>query len=369
MLGLDLPGLLGSLQRAAPGSGDLLLTVGCPPRVLVDGEGSPIPLPGLERLTPFQTEAVALHLLALAPSAAAARLREQGAAHFAYSVSGVSRFRAAVFSQRGTLAVALRLIPERTPRLHELGLPPAVAEACRERNGVILVNGPGRSGRTTTLAAMISEINAERSCHLITVEDPIEYLHRHMSATVNQREVGIDVPSLAQGLRDALWQSAQVLVASEVQREEEARLLLEAAETGALVLTTLRGFDTASALARFFALFPPAERVEARARLARSLRWSFSQQLLSAEGGLRPVVEVWRATRTMADHVAQGDMDSATMADLLRDGESEGQLGFDRVLETLVRSGELTVEAALAASVLPRQLELRLLDVGGGGEG
>lgn len=345
-----------------------MLTVGCPPKVLIDGEGSPVKLHGLERLTPFQTEVVALHLLALAPAAAAARLREQGAAHFAYSVPGVSRFRATVFSQRGTYAVALRAIPDRPPQLSDLGLPATVIEACCERVGVVLVNGPGRSGRTTTLAAMVNEINSTRACHLVTVEDPIEFLHRHAVATVNQREVGIDVPSLAQGLRDALWQCAQVLVLSEVQREDEARLLLEAAETGALVLASLRGFDTASALSRLLSFFPPGERAEVRMRLVRVLRWSFTQQLLAVGGSLRPVAEVWRATRATAEHLAQGEMDSTTLADLLRDGEAEGLRGFDRALEALVRSGDISVEGALAAAVLPRQLELRLLDVVGGAE-
>ena len=257
VLNFELPKFLAGIMGAAPRAGDVLLAVGCPPQVQVDGSLVRLPVSGLERLTPFQTEAVVLHLLAMAPHAAAVRVREEGAAHFAYSVPGVSRFRVAVFSQRGTYAVSLRTIPERPPSLAELGLLPALREACHERNGVVLVNGPTGSGRTTTLAAMLAELNGSRACHVVTVEDPIEFLFRHGTATVNQREVGTDTPSLARGLADALRQGAQVLLVSEVRGSDEARLLLEAAETGHLVLTSVRGFDTASALLRLLSLFPP----------------------------------------------------------------------------------------------------------------
>jgi twitching motility protein PilT len=363
VLNFDLPDFLQRATAAAPGAGDLLLAVGCPPQVLLDGALRRLQLPGLDRLTPFQTEAVVLHLLAAAPAAASQRVREGGAAHFAYSVPGVSRFRVAVFSQRGTFAVAFRTIPERVPRLAELDLPAGLGQACNERNGVVLVSGPAGSGRTTTLAAMVAEINATRSCHVLTVEDPIEFLHKHASATINQREVGTDTPSLAQGLAEALRQGAQVLLVSEVRGEDEARSLLEAAETGHLVLTSVRGFDTASALVRLLSLFPAGERGEVRSRLARCLRWCFTQQLLPHRSGRRPVVEVWRATRTTTAHLADGPLDSASVADLLRDGEREGLVGFDRELERRIRAHEIDECVATAHAVLPRQLELRLLDL------
>ncbi len=365
MLGFDLPKFLAAIMSAAPKAGDVLLAVGCPPQVQVDGTLTRLRLAGLERMTPFQTEAVVLHLLASAPPTAAARVRQEGAAHFAYSIPGVSRFRAAVFSQRGTWAVSLRTIPESVPSFSELGLPPITAEACKERNGIVLVNGPAGSGRTTTLAAMVNEINTNRACHLVSVEDPIEFLHRHGAATVNQREVGLDTPTLAHGMADALREGAQVLVFSEPREVTEARLLLEAAETGHLVLTTLRGFDTASALMRLLSLFPAEERPEARVRLSRVLHWSFTQQLLVLRQGRRPVVEIWRNTRLTAKHLAEGVLDSAAFADILRDGEKEGQMGFDRELERRVRTGELDLDAAIANSVLPEQIELRLLDLRG----
>jgi len=363
VLNFDLPKFLGAIVAAAPKAGDVLLAVGCPPQVRVDDSLVRLRMAGLERLTPYQTEAVVLHLLATAPPIAATRVRQEGAAHFAYSVPRVSRFRAAVFAQRGTYAISLRSIPERVSSLAEIGMPDAAAQACRERNGIVLVNGPAGSGRSTTVAAMLNEINANRPCHVVTVEDPIEFLHRHGAATVNQREVGTDTPSLAAGMRDALRQAAQVLVLGEPHEAEEARLLLEAAETGHLVLTSMRGFDTASSLLRLLGLLPVEERAEGRARLARVLRWSFTQQLLPHAGGRRPVVEVWRSTRATAAHLAEGALDSTTLADVLRDGEHDGLMGFDREIERRVRAGELDVENAEAYAVLPSQLELRLLDV------
>ena len=363
MLSFDLTKFLAAIVSAAPKAGDVLLAVGLPPQVQVDGELVRLRVPGLERLTPFQTEAVVLHLLSQAPPSAAARVRQEGAAHFAYSSPGVSRFRVAVFTQRGTFAVSLRTIPERVPLLEDLRLPDAMRDACRERNGIVLVNGPAVSGRTTSLAAIVGEINTTRSCHVVTVEDPIEFLHRHAIATVNQREVGTDTPTLAVGLSGALRQGAQVLLASEPRDGEQARLVLEAAETGHLLLTTLRGFDTASAVTRFLSLFPAEERGEVRSRLARVLKWSFTQQLVPHRDGRHPVVEVWRATRATAAHLADGPLSSAALADLLRDGEREGLVGFDRELERRVRAEEIEIETAMAASVLPRQLELRLLDL------
>jgi len=363
VLGFDLPKFLSAIIQAAPRAGDILLAVGCPPQVLLDGALIRLRMAGLERLTPFQTEAVVLHLLSLAPAGVAGRVRQEGAAHFAYSVPGVSRFRVAVFSQRGTYVVVLRSIPERVPVLAELDLPPAVTQACGENHGIVLVNGPAGSGRTTTLAALIGEINANRACHIVTVEDPIEFLHRHSTATVNQREVGTDTPTLVRGMHDALRQGAQVLLFAEPGDVEEARIVIEAAETGHLVLTTLRGYDTASALLRLLAFFPAEERQDVRRRLAHVLRYAFTQQLVGGAGGRRPVVEVWRATRAAMDHLVEGELDSQTMADLLRDGESDGVVCFDRALESLVRSGGLEIGAALACAVLPRQLELRLLDV------
>lgn len=333
-----------------------------------EGEVVRVEVPGLRSLSPFHTEAVVLHLLASAPASAAKQVSEAGAAAFAYSIPLVNRFRVAVFLQRGTFAITLRSIPERVPSLEELDLPAGVKEAARERTGIVFVNGPAGSGRTTTLAAMLNEINRQRPCHVMTVEEPIEFLYKHEKAAIHQREVGIDTPSLAQGLADAARAGAEVVLASEIRGLEEAHSLLELAETGHLVLTSLRGFDTASALRRWLSLFPPEERSEARERLARALRFSFTQRLVPHQDGRRrPVVEVFRQSQKAYDFLSKSELDTATLADFLRDGENEGQRAFDRELEHRVRRGLVQKEVALAFAVQPRQLELRLLDIGGQG--
>lgn len=338
--------------------------VGLPPCVLREGELERVEVPGLPRLSPYQTEAVVLNLLASAPPTAAEKVQKRGAAAFAYSMPGVNRFRVAVFQQRGSFTVTLRWIPDRVPTLEELDLGPAVAEVAGERTGVVLVNGPAGSGRTTTMAAMVGEINRTRSCHVVTVEEPIEFLHKHGKAAVFQREVGIDTPSLSQGLNDAAAAGAEVIVASEIRLADEVRAVLELAETGHLVLTSLRGYDTASALARFLSLLPAEERPEARERLARVLRFSFTQRLVPhRDGKRRPVLEVFRQSVAASEFLVQGRLDSASFSDFLRDGEKEGQRAFDRELEKRVRDGEIQKTTALAFAVLPRQLELRLLDL------
>ena len=366
MLNFDLPGFLDVLRGEARGGGDILLSVGSPPRVVVEDRLVRVALPGLEQLTPFQTETVVVHLLGKAPPSVAVRIREDGAAHFAYSVPGTGRFRAAVFCQRGSYAVALRSIPESLPTLETSGLPDTVRQACREHSGIVLVNGPAGAGRTTTLAAMIAEINRTRACHIVTVEDPIEFLHRHECAVVNQRQVGLDTPSLVKGLGDGLRQGAQVLMASEVHTDEEAHLLLEAAETGHLVLSTVRGLNTASALSRFLSLFPIEDRAEARVRLARALRWCFSQRLVQHHDRRRPVLEVWRATDASAAHLESGSLDPASFADVLHDGEADGMVEFDRDLERRVNGGELDRRQALAVAIQPRRLDDRLAAAGEG---
>lgn len=364
MLNFDLPGFLNEVSRRATKGGDVLLGVGLPPCVLRDGELERVEIPGLPRLSPYQTETVVLNLLASAPAAAAEKVQKWGAAAFAYSIPGVNRFRVAVFQQRGSFAVTLRSIPDRVPTLAELELGPVVAGAAQERTGVVLVNGPAGSGRTTTLAAIVGEINRTRACHVVTVEEPIEFLHKHEKAAIFQREVGIDTSSLSQGLHDAAAAGAEVIMASEIRTSEEARAVLELAETGHLVLTSLRGYDTASALSRFLSLLPAEERPEARLRLARVLRFSFTQRLVPyRDGKRRPVLEVFRQTVAATEFLAQGRLDSPAVSDFLRDGEPEGQQAFDRELERKVRSGEVEKATALAFAVLPRQLELRLLDL------
>lgn len=362
MLGFDVSRLLDRMCEVSPRVQDLIFAVGKAPLVTVDGEMRPVTLDGVERLTPFQVEMVALHLLVAAPHAAAT-VRERGAASFTFPVPGRSRYRVSVFLQRGSFAAVLRAIPSGTPRLAQLGLEQQLADIADVRTGIVLVNGPAGSGRSTTIAGLIEEINHRRSCHVITVEAPIEFLHAHGQAVVHQREVGPDTPSLRAGLEDALQQGADVIVLSELPDAETALLALEAAETGHLVISSLRGLDTGSALRRLTGLFEMDEREAVCHQLARSLSLSFTQRLIAKpSGGRQLVAEVWRSLPTTREQLDQGEMASAKIADALRDAAAFGTMPFDLALERLVRDGKVDRDVAMAEAVVPHQLELRLMD-------
>lgn len=365
MLGFDVGALLVKMLAVSSRVQDIVFAVGKPPLVTVDGRHQPVPLEGLEQVTPFHSEMIVLHLLAMAPHAART-VRERGAASFSFSVPGVPRFRASVFQQRGSFAAVLRAIPPRPPRLAELGLAEGLGDALDERAGVVLVNGPSGSGRSTTMAALVEELKERRPCHIVTVEAPIEFLHRHGPAIVHQREVGPDTPSLRAGLEDALRLGADVLVVSQLADRETAALALEAAETGHLVLTSVRGLDTGSALRRLVGLFEPRERRAVSQQLARSLRLSFTQRLVTRPaGGRRVVAELWRNLPSTRRLLERGELSSQAIADALRDAVEFGVEPLDAALEKAVRAGEIGREAALAEAMEPRQLELRLLDLGG----
>ncbi|MGQ9752571.1 MAG: type IV pilus twitching motility protein PilT [Thermoanaerobaculaceae bacterium] len=311
MIGFDFPGFLAEIQKRGGPEGDVLFGVGLPPCVMREGEVVRVEV--LRSLSPFHTEALVLHLLTSAPGSAAKRVSEAGAA-FAYSIPLVNRFRVAVFLQRGTFAITLRSIRDRVPSLEELELPEVVKEAAGERTGSVFVNGPAGSGRTTTLAAFINEINRQRACPVMTVEEPLEFSHKH-EAAIHQREVGIDTPFLAQGLANAARAGPEVVLAPEIPGPEKAQSPLELAETAYLVLTSLREVDTASALWRWLSLFPPEERSEASEQLARALRFSFTQRLVPHQDGCRrPVVEVFRHSQKAYDFFIKGELLRAVLA-------------------------------------------------------
>ncbi len=364
MLRFDVAQLLLILGSVSPRVQDIVFAVGKPPLVTVDGAQRPVKLEGLERLSTFHTEMVALHLLAAAPHAARA-MRDRGAASFTFPVPGASRFRVSVFQQRGSVAVVLRTIPAGAPRLDQLGLAEHLGGIAELTSGIVLVNGPTGSGRSTTVAALIEEVNHARSCHVMTVEQPIEFLHRHEKALVHQREVGTDTPSLEAGFDDALQLGADVLVVSDIPDAAVAALVVEAAETGHLVITSLRGLDTGSALRRLVSMFEPEARGGACRQLSRVLRLSLTQSLLPRTGGGRVLaVELWRSLPTTRELLERGELGSLPIADALRDATPFGTVSFDLSLERLVRAGEVTREVALAHAIAPRQLELRLLDLG-----
>jgi len=356
----DLDPLLGTMLDAAPGISDLNLSVGRPPQVEVDGQLRPVPYAGLERLLPYQTELIALRLLS-GKRDATERLVRTGSTDLSYSLARRTRFRVNVFAQRGTYSIVLRVIPSTVPTVEELGIPSVVNEIANERNGIVLVTGPTGSGKSTTLAAIINKLNREKAIHIITIEDPIEYLHPHNKATINQREVGADTQTFALALRAALRQAPKVILVGEMRDVETISIALEASETGHLVLSTLHTIDASKTIDRIVGVFPKNEERQVRTRFAQSFKWIVSQRLIPKQGGGRMAVcEILRSNSRTREYVAEGEKEGKSLLDAMEDGVLEGMQSFDYELEKLINAGQLDRETALSYATNRTNLQLRL---------
>jgi twitching motility protein PilT len=356
----DLDPLLETMLDAAPNISDLNLSVGRPPQVEVDGSLHTVAYGGLERLRPYQTELIAMRLLQ-GKRDLADKLVRTGSVDLSYSLARRTRFRVNVFSQRGTYSVVLRVIPNRVPTVEELGLPPQLNEIANERNGIVLVTGPTGSGKSTTLAAVINKLNREKAIHIITIEDPIEYLHPHQMATINQREVGSDTQTFAMALRAALRQAPKVILVGEMRDVETIQIALEASETGHLVLSTLHTIDAAKTIERIVGVFPRNEERQVRTRFAQAFKWVVSQRLIPKKGGGRMAIcEVLRSTSRTREYVQEGEREGKSILDAMEDGSLEGMMTFDQELERRILSGALDRELALSYATNRTNLLLRL---------
>ncbi|HEY4492926.1 MAG TPA: PilT/PilU family type 4a pilus ATPase, partial [Acidobacteriota bacterium] len=237
---------------------DLNFSVGRAPQVEVNGVLVSVPIRGMEKISPFQTELMALAMIGR-DEETMRKLIKTGSTDLSYSIPGVTRFRVNIFAQRGTFAIAMRVIPYGVPTIEQLGLPNVLYQVAEERNGIVLVTGPTGSGKSTTLAAIINQINEKHAYHIVTIEDPIEYLHRHRLCTINQREIGTDATSFAMALRAALRQAPKVILVGEMRDLETTEIALEAAETGHLVLSTLHTTDASKTIDRIIGIFPREE--------------------------------------------------------------------------------------------------------------
>jgi len=271
--------LLAALLRVNPRVSDLIFSPGRQFQTLCNGEFLPVPMPKSPVLTADDTRRIAADLIGN-NKAAINILREQGYCDISYAIPGVARFRVNVFIQRGSCAVVMRVIPTEIPGFQALGLPEHLREISTLREGLVLVTGPRGSGKTSTLAALIDCINEAQTCHIITIEDPIEYLHNHKQATVHQRELHSDTPSVPQAMRAALRQSPNVIAVGELKDRDTAELALEAAETGHLVLSTLNTLNAQQTIDRLAGLFLAGEQAAARERITRMLRCVISQRLI-----------------------------------------------------------------------------------------
>ncbi|HSF19078.1 MAG TPA: PilT/PilU family type 4a pilus ATPase [Vicinamibacteria bacterium] len=365
----DVNPLLSNMLDAAPAISDLNLSVGKPPQVEVEGQLRGVPYAGIERLAPYQTELVAMRLLK-GNRDLMAKLLRTGSVDLSYSLAQKTRFRVNVFLQRGSYSVVLRVIPNKIPTVDDLGLPSQLSEITRERNGIVLVTGPTGSGKSTTLAALINRMNQEKAIHIITIEDPIEYLYPSLKATINQRELGADTQSFALALRAALRQAPKVIMVGEMRDVETISTALEAAETGHLVLSTLHTIDASKTIDRLVGVFPKNDERQVRLRFSQCFKWIVSQRLIPKQGGGRMAVcEILRRTPRTSEYIRDGEHEGKTLLDAMEDGALEGMQTFDSELKRLIDSGTLDLDTALSYATNPANLRLKLSMESGGGNG
>ncbi|MEO6260163.1 MAG: PilT/PilU family type 4a pilus ATPase [Thermoanaerobaculia bacterium] len=360
MKNFNLDAILEAMLKMSDRVSDLNFSVGRQPQVEIDGQLAPVNFPGLPRLTPYQTEMIVMHMLR-GDRELTRTLLTNGSVDLSYSIPQKTRFRVNVFSQRGTYAIVLRVIPEGIPTLASLNLPQELYNIPVLKNGVVLVTGPTGSGKSTTLAAIINQINHDHAYHIITIEDPVEYMHRHVKSTVNQREVGSDTKTFALALRAALRQAPKVILIGEMRDVETIEIAMEAAETGHLVLSTLHTIDAAKTVDRIVGVFPKDQEPQVRTRFAQSFRYVISQRLLPKMGGGRvAVLEILKSTMRTRDYVLKGEHEGRSLTDAMHDGSVDGMQTFDDELEKLWQQSVITKETALAYSSNPTNLNLRL---------
>ena len=361
----DLQPVLEKMLAVADNISDLNFSVGRPPQVEINGRLSPVEVKGLRNLIPYQTEIIAMSLME-GNADAARRFIQTGSADIGYAMPSRVRFRVNVFKQRGSISIVMRVIPTNVPTIESLDLPAQIGDISHLKNGIVLLTGPTGSGKTSTLAAIIDKINTEYSYHILTIEDPIEFLHQHKKSTINQRELGTDTPAFALGLRAALRQAPKVILVGEMRDMETTEIALEASETGHLVLSTLHTTDAAKTVNRIIGIYPKSEEHVIRTRLAQAFRYIVSQRLLPRADGSGRVaaVEILKATPRTREYIEQGESEGKNMLEAMNDGELEGMQHFDQVIERMIRSGAITQETGLAFATNPSNLLLRLSGLG-----
>ena len=342
---------------ADQGASDLHFHAGNVPIIRHEGELMPLPF---RVLSEVETSRFLLELLTEEQRAEFAESQE---ADLVYSIEGVARFRVNIFVQSQGLGAVFRVIPNKTPTLDELNLPIAVKKLTQLANGLVLVTGPTGSGKSTTLAAIVHKINRDHAYHIVTIEDPIEYLHPHLKSTVNQREVGSDTKTFALALRAALRQAPKVILIGEMRDVDTIEIAMEAAETGHLVLSTLHTIDAAKTIDRIVGVFPKDQESQVRTRFAQSFRYVLSQRLLPKVGGGRiAVLEILKSTMRTRDYVLKGETEGRSLIDAMHDGSVDGMQTFDDELEKLWSKRVISREMALAYATNPTNLALRLSD-------
>lgn len=358
---LDITPLLEQMLLISDKVSDLNFSTGQKPQVEINGSlfsASPL---GLGRMTAFQTEMIAMSLLR-DNSDAAQMLAKIGTTDLSYSFPGRCRFRVNIFQQRGSYSVVMRVIPHKIPSLKELNLPPQLGDIVELRNGLVLVTGPTGTGKSSTLASVIDKINEAKSYHIVTIEDPIEFLHNHKKSTINQREVGSDTNTFSSALRASLRQAPKVILVGEMRDLETTQIALEAAETGHLVLSTLHTIDASKTVDRIIGLYPKSEEKVVRMRLAQTFRYIISQRLIpTADGNSRlPAVEILKSSPRTREYIESGESEGKSLLDAMRDGSLDGMQDFDTVLREMITKKVITLEDGLSYATNQNNLLLQL---------
>ena len=340
---------------------DLNFSVGQVPQVEINGKLTPVQPLGMQKLSPYQTEIIAMTLMHGHPDAAE-KLARTGTADLSYSLPSRARFRVNIFQQRGVYSIVMRVIPTEIPSLKSLGLPPQLSDIAELRNGLVLVTGPTGSGKSSTQAAIIDIINEKKQYHIVTIEDPIEYLHLHKRSTINQREVGHDTRDFPSALRATLRQAPKVILIGEMRDFETTEIALEAAETGHLVLSTLHTIDASKTVDRIIGLYPKNEEQVIRTRLAQTFRYIVSQRLIpKADGSGRiAAVEILRSSPRTREYIEAGEVEGKSLLDAMRDGKLDGMQDFDTVIKGLIESNVVSLEDGLAFATNQNNLLLSL---------
>src|SRR5215467_3078988 len=355
--------LVTAMLKASPHVSDLIFSPGRAPQIEVSGQLVELKYKGLESLTSQDTLSIASDIMGKNETPIR-KLEQEGSADLSYGLTGVARFRVNIFRQRGSHAIVMRVIPDNIPSFDDLKLPAVLQEIVELRNGIVLVTGPTGSGKSSTLAAIIDKMNTDKAYHILTIEDPIEFLHRHKRATIHQRELHSDTPTFALALRAALRQAPKVILVGEMRDRETIEIALEASETGHLVLSTLHTIDAAKTVERIVGVFPLADQQAIRTRLGKAFRFIVSQRLLPRKDGTGRIaaVEVLKTTMRTREYVEKGESEGKSLLDAMRDGSNDGMQHFDAELNKYVRQGLVDFDVAIGFATNAGNFRLEMQD-------
>jgi twitching motility protein PilT len=352
------------MLETAPGISDINFSVGRPPQVEAFGVLKVANVnSAIERLSPYQTERIALNIIG-GDRRLARELATRGSCDCAYHVTEKARFRVNIFRQRGHIAIVMRKAQTEIPTIQTLGLAPIFKDVAKEKTGLVLVTGATGSGKTTTLAAVLDEINRNQAVHIVTLEDPIEYMHPHKRATFNQRELGADFEDFPSGLRAALRQAPKVILVGEMRDRATVEIAMTAAETGHLVLSTIHTINAGQSINRILGMFERTEEQQLRIRLADTLRYVISQRLLPKIGGARLLVqEIMGSSLRTREAIAMGEGEDREFYSIIEQSEPFGWTTFDQSIAKAFELGKITDETAQLYSSNKAKMSRYLDDV------